>query len=277
MTDSIETTENEAQGFATPQSLITQAIARAWCVQPNTNKPIDIELAEAATEQVMAALTPSVAIDILKRAFKADEGFAWTWHCGVWAAAHDVGGLSGTAANKVAAAFMRNAFDVDTETFANMVEKGLPTSSSERLAKLIDEHIDGQLGGSLIAEPNMEAEGYAMALRDVHQQVLQLAGDKATLFDVLLIVARLGNMIERIDDSKLAQPATDPKLVPLIEQQLGTRFRYQPTDGQVWVLLNRADAGLVAHWPGTSIGLQSICSAAESASEFRELLVEVVA
>ncbi|MBV2180938.1 MAG: hypothetical protein KUL86_06840 [Castellaniella sp.] len=50
---------------------------------------------------------------ILRTALSVDPDYAWSWHCAVWAAAHDEG-LETGAANRAAARLMRAAFDVDT-------------------------------------------------------------------------------------------------------------------------------------------------------------------
>jgi len=65
----------------------------------------------------------------------------------------------------------------------------------------------------------------------------------------------------------------------LFDLPLGSRFRYADQATQrVYVLLNRADCGLVADAPEepTSRALQGMYSAAESPDEFREMLVQFV-
>lgn len=60
----------------------------------------------------------------------------------------------------------------------------------------------------------------------------------------------------------------------LFEMQLGERFTYLGKPDRVYVLLDRGECGLVAHAPdGTRKSLQGVYSAADTAHEFRELLV----
>ena len=51
-------------------------------------------------------------METLKKAFKNDPEYAWSWHCNITMAAFDEG-LSISKANRVSARFMRNAFDID--------------------------------------------------------------------------------------------------------------------------------------------------------------------
>ena len=53
------------------------------------------------------------AMDHLRNKFKKDPEYAWSWHCNIAMASYDEG-LSKPKANKAAARFMKNCFDVDT-------------------------------------------------------------------------------------------------------------------------------------------------------------------
>lgn len=53
------------------------------------------------------------AIKILKKSFKEDFDYAWTWHCNIAVCAMDEG-LNHAASNRAAARFMKLAFDIDT-------------------------------------------------------------------------------------------------------------------------------------------------------------------
>lgn len=55
----------------------------------------------------------ALAVEVLTQALQKDEAFAWSWHCAVWASAHDEG-LDTGAASRAAARFMQMAFKVDT-------------------------------------------------------------------------------------------------------------------------------------------------------------------
>ena len=64
-------------------------------------------------------------------------------------------------------------------------------------------------------------------------------------------------------------------LVRLFEQPLGVRFKYQ--DGNAtWILLDRCDSGKVAKLDGLNFVMQSICTAADSEGDMKELMVHVV-
>ena len=141
MTDSIDTSEREAEEPRGPFNLPI----REMRAEPVPHQPADplraaLQLAlEATPEQLPTALgalaeqpavaaamargagpriTPAQAMDTLKEAFAADPSYAWTWHCGVWAAAHDEG-METSAANRAAARLMSMAFDVDTSKHEN--------------------------------------------------------------------------------------------------------------------------------------------------------------
>lgn len=58
-------------------------------------------------------ISTAAAMDTLRAAIKADEGYAWSWHCNIAMASFDEG-LSHDAANAAAARFMKMCFDVDT-------------------------------------------------------------------------------------------------------------------------------------------------------------------
>jgi hypothetical protein len=53
------------------------------------------------------------AIETLSAQMKSDPGYAWSWHCNLAMLAVDAGAKHG-AANRQAAQFMSNVFDVDT-------------------------------------------------------------------------------------------------------------------------------------------------------------------
>lgn len=55
------------------------------------------------------------AMGALSEAMRNDPEYAWGWQCNIAMAAHDEG-LDRPAANRAAARFIRNAFDVDTTT-----------------------------------------------------------------------------------------------------------------------------------------------------------------
>lgn len=67
----------------------------------------------------------------LRAALAADPGYAWSWHCAVWAAAHDEG-LETGAANRAAARLMRAAFDVDTTKNQNFSSAHLMTKKEQQ-------------------------------------------------------------------------------------------------------------------------------------------------
>lgn len=81
----------------------------------------------------------------LKAAIHADPSYAWTWHCAVWAAAHDEG-LETGAANRAAARLMHMAFDLDTTKHPNFAPEHLqaapvaaqpqPSSNPEQLPSI---------------------------------------------------------------------------------------------------------------------------------------------
>jgi dihydroorotate dehydrogenase len=52
-------------------------------------------------------------IEELTKMIQQDTGYAWTWHCNISCCAMDEG-MEHASANKVAARFMKLAFDVDT-------------------------------------------------------------------------------------------------------------------------------------------------------------------
>lgn len=52
-------------------------------------------------------------MNALKAAIQDDPGYAWSWHCNVTCCAMDEG-VEHDAANRIAARFMKLAFDVDT-------------------------------------------------------------------------------------------------------------------------------------------------------------------
>ena len=51
-------------------------------------------------------------LDALKKALTDDPEYAWSWHCNIAMASHDEG-LSKPEANRAAARFMKNCFDID--------------------------------------------------------------------------------------------------------------------------------------------------------------------
>lgn len=52
------------------------------------------------------------AFDVLRSALQNDADYAWAWHCNIAMASFDEG-LSRPAANRAAARFMQNCFDID--------------------------------------------------------------------------------------------------------------------------------------------------------------------
>lgn len=62
-----------------------------------------------------AVRTVGDAVRALKRALKADEGFAWVWHANIATTVADSSSLGHRLANKTAAALMQHLFDVDME------------------------------------------------------------------------------------------------------------------------------------------------------------------
>jgi hypothetical protein len=56
------------------------------------------------------------AMRVLREAMRADPEYAWAWHCNVAMSGVD-GGAEHEKANRQAAQFMSNAFDVDTSQF----------------------------------------------------------------------------------------------------------------------------------------------------------------
>ena len=59
-------------------------------------------------------ITPKIAIDTLKEAFKKDPDYAWSWHCNIAVCSMDED-MEHDAANRAAAKFMKLAFSIDTE------------------------------------------------------------------------------------------------------------------------------------------------------------------
>ncbi len=90
--------------------------AQAWQSQQCHDKVMDPVLADEFAKVLMANSydTPEAALKTLKKAFKADAGFAWTWHCNIAAAMLD-SGLTATVSNLVAALIMQRCFDVETK------------------------------------------------------------------------------------------------------------------------------------------------------------------
>lgn len=87
-------------------------------------------VAAALGRGAVAQITPAQAMDALKEAFVADPSYAWTWHCGVWAAAYDEG-METSAANRAAARLMSMAFDVDTSKHENFAATQASAPSPE--------------------------------------------------------------------------------------------------------------------------------------------------
>ena len=70
------------------------------------------------------------AIETLKTAIHEDSEYAWSWQCNLAMAAYDEG-LDHSAANRSAARFMQNLFDIDMtkyEYFKETQENCLLTS-----------------------------------------------------------------------------------------------------------------------------------------------------
>lgn len=61
------------------------------------------------------------AFDVLRGAIKKDSSYAWSWHCNVAVCSMDEG-LDHKAANRAAARFMYNCFDVDTTKFKEYID-----------------------------------------------------------------------------------------------------------------------------------------------------------
>jgi hypothetical protein len=76
----------------------------------------------AAPQAPAAPVTPAAAMAALKAAFAADPEYAWSWHCGAWACAHDEG-LDTGAANRAAARLMHMAFGCDTSKHPNFLDE----------------------------------------------------------------------------------------------------------------------------------------------------------
>lgn len=87
-------------------------------------------VAAALGRGAVPQITPAQAMDALKEAFVADPSYAWAWHCGVWAAAHDEG-METSAANRAAARLMSMAFDVDTSKHENFAATQAAAPSPE--------------------------------------------------------------------------------------------------------------------------------------------------
>lgn len=65
-------------------------------------------------------ITPRLAIESLKRAFKEDTEYAWSWHCNIAMPCQDHAGVSPYMANRFALNLMRHLFGVDlSNTFAD--------------------------------------------------------------------------------------------------------------------------------------------------------------
>lgn len=75
------------------------------------------------TAQPSKTMFASVAMDELRKAFKEDPGYAWSWHCNIAMAMYDEFPDSfwvpdrseqHKICNKAASRFMKNAFDIET-------------------------------------------------------------------------------------------------------------------------------------------------------------------
>lgn len=94
-------------------------------------------LAEAP-QAPAAPVTPAAAMAALKAVFASDPEYAWSWHCGAWACAHDEG-LDTGAANRAAARLMHMAFGCDTSKHPNFVDahrKAAPAADASDTALL---------------------------------------------------------------------------------------------------------------------------------------------
>lgn len=72
--------------------------------------------------KAVQAISAPEAFQALAAALAADPGYAWSWHCAVWASAHDEGMETG-AANRAAARFMHMAFAIDTSKHEHFNEE----------------------------------------------------------------------------------------------------------------------------------------------------------
>ncbi len=66
------------------------------------------------------------ALKVLSDAMKADDGYAWAWHCNLAMMAHDAGAPH-KEANFRASDFMKSCFGVSTH---HLIEKFLPQTKS---------------------------------------------------------------------------------------------------------------------------------------------------
>lgn len=87
------------------------------------------EFASLPAPQAVQAIKTPEAFQALAAALAADPGYAWSWHCAVWASAHDEGMETG-AANRAAARFMHMAFAIDTSKNANFNAEHLSAAPS---------------------------------------------------------------------------------------------------------------------------------------------------
>lgn len=117
-----------AEGVPAPEALeaVTKAILFEDCGstegwEENTNLGLAAIRALTQPQQAMAAL----------KAAMADPEYAWSWHCAIWAGAHDEG-LETGAANRAAARVMHMAFDCDTTKHANFSPEHLATHPTQQ-------------------------------------------------------------------------------------------------------------------------------------------------
>lgn len=61
------------------------------------------------------------AFDVLRESIKKDDSLAWSWHCNVAVASMDEG-MEHKAANRAAARFMYNCFNVDITKFKEYID-----------------------------------------------------------------------------------------------------------------------------------------------------------
>lgn len=93
-------------------SFAIEKAAQVWC-RPNTEqKVVDIALTETFADVIDEVV--GNPFEALKKALQEDFDYAWVWHCNIACAMMDAGGTH-KMANKAAAIFMKNCFDIDTK------------------------------------------------------------------------------------------------------------------------------------------------------------------
>jgi hypothetical protein len=67
---------------------------------------------------------PVSAFQNLKEALRADNSYAWAWHCNLAMPIMDSTGCSAEAANAAGAHLMRHIFDIDVTKFTEWANNG---------------------------------------------------------------------------------------------------------------------------------------------------------